>query len=105
MKNKKLALKALAQDCTIKGRYVYGRHTCAIGCLALLAGIPRNFFQSNKCNREAIYEGELKPVAMAIKRKFGLLMDQQIAIQEANDEHNFDTEARRAAVMNVVKSL
>jgi chemotaxis signal transduction protein len=40
MKHKRNAIAALQKDCEITGHYYDNGKTCAVGCLALIAGMP-----------------------------------------------------------------
>lgn len=91
LKNKDKMIAALQKDCEIRHTYVRGQKTCALGCLALLAGIPRSFFddtdkeRGEKVNKRRIGDERLESVAKAITKKFGLTLDQQMSIQQQND--------------------
>ncbi len=98
MKNKALALRALAKDCGLRGAYVHRKATCAIGCLALLAGVDRAYLK--KRNWEPVKM--LGVVVESIHKKFGLSLDDQKRIQETNDAHK-TPELRREAVLRLVR--
>lgn len=104
MKNKELAINALGKDCEVVGQYVEDGKTCALGCLALLAGIDRDYLEQEEYNGEEITHNAMAPVAKAIEEMFGLNVFQQAAIQRTNDRTH-GLKARRKAVLGVIESF
>lgn len=102
MKNKRLALKLLANDCQLIGFYVSKAKTCAVGCLALASGVSKN--QLALWNGRVITAYELDSVRSIIYEKFALNDRDLDRIQEANDGED-SLLARRKAVLKVVRSI
>lgn len=103
MKNKTLALRLLAKDCQVNGRYVVGEKTCAIGCLAIASGVSKA--RLRKCNELLIGCCEMEAVRERILNKFELHRFELCWIQQANDNEEVDIQARRRAVMAVVRGI
>lgn len=107
MKNKARALEALAKDCQVKGYYYKNGETCAIGCLALLAGITVERL-TIASGTPIIYDAN-SDIYAAIRRTFGLELEAQERIQRLNDygdndnENGDDREACRRAVLRWVE--
>lgn len=102
MKNKQLALKLLAKDCEKAGRYVDGRKTCAVGCLALASGVDMDALI--KLGGAPIQRNALFEVRMLIRAKFNLSDEDLGRIQQANDVNNTVKE-RRKAVLKIVQAI
>lgn len=102
MKNKRLALKLLAKDCQIGGEYIDGNKTCAVGCLAIAAGVKKAHLA--EVNEWPIYSRYLAKTRESIKLKFGLSGDELEDIQYANDKAD-TVEDRRKAVLKVVEAI
>jgi hypothetical protein len=114
MKNIRLLEKAIKEDCEIKSNYIdKDGCTCAIGKLALVAGVPRHTLR--KAGNAAIdvsSDDEDTPLGKinavikireAIHKKFGLSYDLQGSIQRQNDL--YDTpEDRRVAILGFIAS-
>lgn len=99
-KQKKQVLKILANDCQIANHYITSQGTCAIGALALKAGVPKRFLR--RFNNKGI--GSLAAVLDKIWSKFGLTSYELRKIQDENDFHDFVQE-RRKAVVKLVKQM
>lgn len=91
MKNKRLAIELIKNDCTLAGKYRDNKGgRCVIGCLAENAGapLPKNKTQGNQSgivdNYGESHAGVL-PMIKAIRKKFGLSFSQQRELQFAND--------------------
>lgn len=102
------AIRLLKKDCALKGKYIDSSGlTCAIGCLALAAGVRRktleavNYYSITESFEE--YPG-LKLIVDAIERKFGLNQAQQGSIQYANDCVQYHNE-RVEHVVKRVKNM
>jgi hypothetical protein len=102
MKNKTLAIRLLSNNCGVSNFYIdpEGEGECAIGALALSAGIPRSYLEEH--NNSLIKM--LPKVANAIRKKFGLNIGEQVTIQMANDAYD-DIDERRQAVIDAINSL
>jgi hypothetical protein len=101
MKNKSLAIRLLNKNCGVSHSYIaYPEGECAIGALALSAGIRRSYLKEN--NEELI--SMLPKVASAIRKKFGLTLSEQVTIQRTNDSCD-NIDERRQAVIDVINSL
>lgn len=81
------ARRALKQEnaCRLAGKYHSYRTgaTCAIGALAIEAGVKPSYFRHDRRNGDPVYA--LPKVTAAIKQTFGLDEDVQEALQRAND--------------------
>lgn len=81
------ARRALKQEnaCRLAGKYHSYRTdaTCAIGALAIEAGVKPSYFRHDRRNGDPVYA--LPKVTAAIKQTFGLDEDVQAALQCAND--------------------
>lgn len=99
-KQKNQVVKILKRDCQIAGRYIGQDGTCAIGALALKAGVSRRFLR--KQNSYTI--GGLPWVVGKIERTFGLDLAHLRVIQCENDFHD-SPGYRRKAVVAVVKGF
>jgi hypothetical protein len=103
MKNKRMAIKAIKEDCQIRCRYINKKgDTCAIGKLALLAGVRRSVLR--KLGSDRISEEVCNAVSSAITRKFGLDASNQDRIQILND-HNNTIKSRRNSIVNYLETL
>lgn len=97
----KRAVALIKKDCQIRGEYTdFNGNTCAIGCLALAAGIRESTF--TKRNNSPIYL--FKGVYRRIKSKFGLNLVQQEEIQSLNDS-SINPKIRRRTIVHYLKSL
>jgi hypothetical protein len=102
------AIRLLKNDCKLKGKYIDDSGlTCAIGCLALAAGVRKKTLES--VNYTGISESfveypALKRIVEAIERKFGLNQYQQYYIQAANDGQDY-RDVRVDEVVKVVKGV
>lgn len=102
----------IEQDCQIGGCYVMpgspeGRQiTCAIGALALAAGVPTERFGANLtwCNNLRISHPELSDVVSTIRNRFGLSLIDLIEIQSRNDSAD-NVPARREKILRFVNSI
>lgn len=97
----------LEQDCKIPHAYINDAgETCAIGALALAAGVSPQALKVNGFNLSIVAKPDF---AMPIMAKFGLTLDQQREIQRANDHRADDLlmtpEIRRRNVLNRVNEL
>lgn len=118
---KELVKRLIQEDCTTRHLYVEELpdgtcRTCAIGHLALNAGIDKDFFKqpvydkpmwegdSNVLNEKSIFMEKLKPVVEAIFNKFGLSEEILSKIQSLNDDGN-TPEERRVAILNYIETL
>lgn len=111
MKNKQLAIRVLKKDCEITGSFYVKGETCAVGRLALEAGVsPRRLAKIPEVGVDAYnYHDEttmglIKEILGKIKRKFGLTKRQLLRIQHQNDGV-VGLESRRNAVVKLVKKL
>lgn len=75
------ARDALSTGCIISGLYLCSGMTCAIGALAKLAEVPDE--ELLKASSQHI--GDCETVGKAVERKFGLTIEEQGQIQNAND--------------------
>ena len=103
-KQKREVIKLLEKDCQIDSSYISesGKKTCAIGCLALKAGVERA--RLLKDNGTLITHHRMRDVADAIFKRFGLSRRYLSVVQYQNDY--FDSVSkRRAAVVNYVKTI
>lgn len=97
----KRAIALIKKDCQINGRYVdQDGNTCAIGCLALDAGVREATLL--KKNTEPIYW--FKWAYLRIKSKFGLDLEAQEQIQSLNDTSR-NPKSRRRKIVHYLKSL
>lgn len=102
---KQKAIDLIKADCQLRERYVDhlgdSDDTCAVGCLALAAGVKRKRFDG--MNNTA-FISMLGDVADAIRSKFGLSVNQQVVIQELNDGV-MELEERRYRIVDYLQSL
>jgi len=77
------AYAILEKDCQITKFYCTDEGTCAIGALALAAGISES--DLNEAGPMAIHHKDCAPIAKAIFKKFGLDLFGQSSIQNSND--------------------
>lgn len=100
MKNKSLAIRAIKSDCMISGLHMDDEgNTCAIGMLALKAGVAKRTVQRASGSILAN-----PPLYRAIEKKFGLSVDQQSDVQRLNDM--WSTPApRRKSILAYLKTL
>lgn len=92
--------KILASDCKLAGEYYSRGQTCAIGALALAAGVKKKLLKEQ--NDAGIDCKIMKPVASRIRKKFGMSIDEMAEIQEANDNIMDDVKERRREVLAVL---
>ena len=109
MKNKKLLLAAIAEDCKLRFRYINNAgETCAIGKLALLAGVSEETLRAagktTIMSREPGDDVLVDPIRDKIYEKFGLDECHLALIQELNDEIIFLKE-RRVQILGYLKGL
>lgn len=95
------AIRLLKKDCQISGRFIdYKGRTCALGCLALAAGVPKS--RLRKLGFGGIY-GDCF-ISAKIESSFGLTLDQQSTIQYRNDSYD-EVPTRRQHVIGYVNTL
>lgn len=80
------ARELLAQDCKKHGKYFCEGETCAIGCLALAAGASEK--ELIEAGGDYIHGESCWAIAKRITDFFGLTVEEQRYIQEANDSVN-----------------
>lgn len=92
----------LASDCAIRHRYINAEgETCAIGALALAAGIEVETLEGWGSTGIGFVEGYAP-----IKEEFGLDKEELYLIQRANDAlSSFDQIERRVAVLTILDSI
>jgi hypothetical protein len=93
----------LEKDCELTCNYFDGEKTCAIGCLALAAGVSKNILLNYEMPISA-NEAKARVIAIAVKKEFGLSRDVQRAIQSENDEVK-DIGQRRHNVLCVLDEI
>jgi len=72
--------------CRVAGKYVARNgDTCAIGALALDAGIPKSWFWREYRNDVPVYRTNLVRVINTLKEKYGLSQMAIEELQKAND--------------------
>lgn len=105
MKNKQLAISAIRKGCQLRERYYdpETKRTCAIGCLALLAGVSKKDLRLS-AGIPIHCSGAPSVLREAISCKFGLSAVDQIKIQVKNDNEQ-DLEIRRALIIKFLESL
>ncbi len=93
-------IEALAKDCEITCEYVRNGKTCAIGCLALMAGIPeqRLLSQNSQCIA-GLSEGLLEDLQEAT----GLTRFELSVLQRRNDSKPTSIEDRRRSVTEFIR--
>ncbi len=93
------AVKLLKADCQITGALIDDAgQTCAVGCLALAAGVsPRTL----KRKMGAIDSDKQSGLVKAIQKKFGLDLDILCTIQHRNDCNS----NRKMRVKEVVRAV
>lgn len=97
----KRAVALIKKDCQIRGEYTdFNGNTCAIGCLALAAGVKKSTLLRSGTNPIEWLPG----IARRIKSRFGLSMDEQADIQQENDSCHV-LKNRRRGVLKLLKSL
>lgn len=113
MKRKTEALAALAADCYASHVYLNEQgQTCPIGCLALLAGVPRPVLigAGSRCIDGEPDNPRIAEIAEAVCGHFGLTVPALAEIQETNDATYGDTgkplpvETRRRRVLALVNT-
>lgn len=96
-------VKLLKADCHLQREYIDDKgRTCAIGCLALAAKVPKRILKNNN----DVFIAMLDQVVEPIQRKFGLDEDIQKTIQCRNDSDNIEHStlaARRKYVIEAVR--
>lgn len=93
------ARAVLEKDCSIRYRYVEDGESCAVGALALAAGVlPERFAETDN----AAKVGALQDVAEAVRQRFGIKLAVLTEIQYQNDVHE-EVAWRRNAVLNVLE--
>lgn len=101
-KQKREVIKLLMADCEIADKYLFRGKTCALGCLALAAKVPKRLLTG----RNVSLPIEVLPkVSDRIQSKFGLSLKHQTDIQCVNDIWATDVDERRERVVRVVKSI
>lgn len=89
------ARKILAKDCGLARRYINARgSTCAIGALALAAGVTPGALMDAGGSSIA----SLPKVSRAIERRFGLTAAMQRDLQFTNDWHPTRNRRRRGVL-------
>ncbi len=108
------ASRIIARDCMTCGEYIEvpedrnpfkacdTKTTCAIGALALAAGVKPILLW--KHNESGITADELRPVVRRIHATFGLEEKHLIDIQAENDGH-FSPGRRRRAILRYLKQV
>lgn len=114
MKNKQLAIRVLQKDCEITGSFYVKGETCAVGRLALEAGVsPRKLASVDEVGvsyrafgpQDDDYTWKVvKEILAKIKAKFGLSKNQLQVIQSRNDRCD-DRETRVKRVVQYVSKL
>lgn len=95
------AIKLIEKDCLARFHYVdEDGDTCALGCLALAAGVKRTTLRTY--SRKII--SFLPNVARKIESKFGLNAAHQDRIQYENDSTAY-VHKRRSAIVAYLKGL
>lgn len=95
------ARMALAADCEVRGVYLDANgDTCAIGGLALAAGVTIDAL--NRAEGMAVMDGDMELIRHAIFVRFGLTSVALMRIQWANDWYE-DLDARRVAVLGALE--
>lgn len=109
MKNKQLALSIIRSDCKLQDFYVSncGKKTCAIGALALAAGISRKQLREGDGEDDGRNGSSIRSrrdLRLAIVGRFDLNVGQLDRIQQINDETE-DHHERVAKILEYLKSL
>ena len=106
MKNKKLAIAAIQNGCQLQGRYlnVDTGEACAIGSLALAAGVAKSAIAVGDKFDAAIGHPMTGSMERGIAKKFGLEVGHLYLIQRKNDRiRNLDR--RRKAIISMIETL
>lgn len=97
----KRAVALIKKDCQIKGHYVDGDgNTCALGCLALAAGVKKQTLENHNSSPIEWVETAYRK----IKTKFGISLNQQSKIMGLNDSSS-KPETRRKHIVRYLKTL
>lgn len=96
---KKEVIELISQDCEISFNYLKEGKTCAVGCLALKAGIPHEPLAESRL----LIQHEPDFIA-AIESRFGLNYSQLVRIQDLNDSHS-TPESRRKAIIDYLNKF
>ena len=93
----------------MRGRYINGRRTCAIGALIVASTKKNDVLRKEMRENNDMPISILPEMASHIRKVFGLSERQQRRIQSANDnvigKSAKATKRRRAAVLSVVDSF
>ncbi len=92
------AKKLLTKDCEVRHYYMVKvdkngkvtHQTCAVGCLAKAAGVRSQTLL--KMHNDVIGDNGCKIAVTAIRKKFGLTLDNLRELQDANDGYEFRTD-------------
>lgn len=95
--------------CAQAGHYYSYRkgETCAIGALAIDAGVKPSYFRHESRNDTPIFASTLEKVSDAIEETFGLALGEQERLQSVNDGYRKEAtqEERRAGVLRELRAL
>lgn len=102
MKNIKLLKKVISKDCKIASYYYKRGQTCAVGALAIAAGVPVDVLKEG--SQKVINGNYDSTIEMrnAIHKKFGLSCGQLEVIQSQND-HFENSKDRRSAILERIE--
>lgn len=104
MKNKRLLLRLIANDCGISTKYINdkGDKTCAVGAMALAAGVTKA--KLRKLGKSQIGSVRCASIAVAIMEKFDLTPYQLTCIQQLND-FSGHIEFRRSEIIIYLETI
>lgn len=101
--------KIFKTDCKLRGRYIDGRATCAIGALIVASTKSGDELREEMKLNNRMPISSLNKMAEHIRLHFGLSQQQQSEIQDANDgvrgSKPKHVRRRRAAVLKVIDSF
>ena len=95
-RQKEAARKILAADCETRCVYYNEGRTCAVGALAIAAGVSTATLIRH--NNRAISSSFAAYIREAIRRKFGLTTEQLDGIQYENDRYYLVPQRRRSVL-------
>ena len=105
MRNKALLIQTIQNDCQIRHLYWKDGQTCAIGALALQAGVSEGFLKA--AGKQAIWWAqtmEVNEMRHAIMHHFDLVEHTLNQIQAINDKYE-TPEKRRAAILEYIETI